>query len=292
MKKREEFTGFCLAMPVLLGAVIFFIIPMGITFWYSFTFGVGGSSFVGFENYSSIAKSSTFQLAAWNTLRFALIGVTLIMLFAFFIALLLQKKFLGSGFIRSTMIIPMIMPVGAIVMIVDIFLMENGVFNSLLSKLGKDPIGFFQSSAAFIVLLVLYIWKNIGYNVILIMAGLNMIPKELYDIASIEGAKKKDTLKMITLPLMLPNLFFVLVMSIVNCFKTYREAFLLGGERPHKSIYMIQHFLNNNFENLNYQRLSVAAVYTFGFIFLFVAVLYVIQNHNGQDTNTKSHAVK
>ena len=93
-----------------------------------------------------------------------------------------------------------------------------------------------------------------------------------------EGAGSLQKFVSITLPMMIPHLFLAAVMGVVNAFKSYREAFLLGGKHPHDSIYMIQHFLNNNFENLNYQRLSVAAIMLLLVLLVLLCGLYVFQN--------------
>ena len=158
-----------------------------------------------------------------------------------------------------------------------------GIVNGWLEGLGVPLTDWMNSPRAFWVLIGLYVWKNCGYNVILMLAGLNMIPTEYYQAADIEGASGRQKFTRITLPLIWPSLFFVFVMSVVNSFKSYREAFLLGGKHPHDSIYLLQHFLNNNFENLNYQRLSVAAVMLFMVIFALVAVLYGLQSKYGEE---------
>ena len=176
----------------------------------------------------------------------------------------------------------MVVPVASIVMVIQVFFATRGIVNTSLSTLSLPIVEWLDGSAAFWVLVGLYIWKNCGYNVILMLAGLNMIPSELYQSADIEGAGYWQKFCFITMPLIWPSLFFVFVMSVINSFKTYREAFLLGGKHPHESIYMLQHFLNNNFENLNYQRLSVAAILLFSFIFALVAVFYAVQKHYGE----------
>lgn len=102
-------------------------------------------------------------------------------------------------------------------------------------------------------------------------------------MAQLEGAGEWQYLRRVTLPLMAPSFFFVFVISVVNCFKSFREAFLLGGKNPHESIYMLQHFMNNNFESLNYQRLSVAAVLTFVLIFAMVALLFRLKERYGEE---------
>ena len=108
----------------------------------------------------------------------------------------------------------------------------------------------------------------------LFLAGLSAIPREYREAAASDGASYWQTLRYITLPLMTPTFFFILIVSIINSFKSFREAYLLGGATPHESIYMLQHFMNNNFQNLSYQRLSVAALLVFLVIFALVLVLF------------------
>lgn len=280
--KRQRRTAWLLASPVLAGLAVFFAVPFAITLWYSVTFGVGGASFVGLSNYAKVFRSSAFRLAAANTLRFLLVGVPLIMVLGFAIALLLQRKFAGTKLFRSVLLFPMVLPVASVVMVVDVFFAQYGIVNGWLENLGLPLTDWMNSPRAFWVLIGLYVWKNCGYNVILMLAGLNMIPTELYQTADIEGASGWQKFTRITLPMVWPSLFFVFVMSVINSFKSYREAFLLGGKHPHDSIYLLQHFLNNNFENLNYQRLSVAAVMLFAIIFALVALFYALQNRYGE----------
>ncbi len=280
--KRQRRTALLLASPVLAGLAVFFAVPFAITLWYSVTFGVGGASFVGLSNYAKVFRSSAFRLAAANTLRFLLVGVPLIMVLGFAVALLLQRKFAGTKLFRSVLLFPMVLPVASVVMVVDVFFAQYGIVNGWLETLGLPLTDWMNSPRAFWVLIGLYVWKNCGYNVILMLAGLNMIPTELYQTADIEGASGWQKFTRITLPMVWPSLFFVFVMSVINSFKSYREAFLLGGKHPHDSIYLLQHFLNNNFENLNYQRLSVAAVMLFAIIFALVALFYALQNRYGE----------
>ncbi|MEG2436062.1 MAG: sugar ABC transporter permease [Ruthenibacterium sp.] len=279
---QKKYTPWLLAAPVLGGLLVFFALPFCITIWYSFTFGVGGAEFVWLDNYGKVLSSAAFRLAAYNTLRFLAIAVPLIMVLGFALALLLQRKFAGTKLFRSVLLFPMVVPVASIVMVIQVFFASRGIVNTSLTTLGLPIVQWLDGPAAFWVLVGLYLWKNCGYNVILMLAGLNMIPSELYQSAAIEGANGWQKFRFITMPLICPSLFFVFVMSVINSFKTYREAFLLGGKHPHESIYMLQHFLNNNFENLNYQRLSVAAILLFSFIFVLVAVFYVVQKRFGE----------
>lgn len=275
-KSKQKMIPWLLLTPILLGMTVFFLIPFGITIYYSVTFGITGR-FVGFENYIQVWNSAAFRLAMWNTLRFLLLGVPLLLLLSFGLALLMQWKLVGTNLFQSLLLFPMVIGVSGIVVITQLLFAEEGIVNKVFMVLGIPVVQWLSGTAAFWVLLGLYIWKNFGYNVVLYLAGLNAIPKELYSYAQMEGASYVQSLRYITLPMMVPTFFFVFIMSVIQCFRTYREAFLLAGNHPHKSIYMLQHFLNNNFKNLNYQRLSVAAVCLFIVIAIVVALFYKLQ---------------
>lgn len=271
--QRQAQTGLILAAPVILGSGIFFLIPFCLMLRYSLTFGIGGSRFVGLRNYREVLESPAFRLAAANTIRFLAIGLPLIMALGLLLALLLRQKLPGAGLLRRVLLLPMVLPVASIVMLVQILFAGPGILNGILEQWGLFPRQWLNGPESFWVLVGLYVWKNCGYNVVLFLAGLNMIPEELYQTAELDGAGPWAKFRFITLPLLIPSLFFGFIFSIVNSFKVYREAFLLGGEYPAQSIYLLQHFLNNNFRNLNYQRLSVAAIILFSVIFLLVGLL-------------------
>ncbi len=281
ISKKESLTGVLFASPFLIGFIVFFIAPFIVSIFYTFTFGTGGISFVGFNNYIEVFQSSAFKLASYNTLRFIGIGVPLIMIMATIFSLMLQNKFGGVSFFRSVFLYPLVIPIASTVMVFQIIFSNSGIINTIYEWLGIPMQSFINSDKAFYVLILLYIWKNCGYNIVLLLAGLNSIPHDFYEVAEIEGATKWQCFRKITMPIMMPNFFFVFVISIINSFKSFREAFLLSGTMPHKSIYMMQHFMNNNFSNLNYQRLSVAALLVFIVIFAFVYVLFRLRKKAG-----------
>lgn len=282
MKTKEAVTGILFASPFLIGFCVFFVAPFLVSIFYTFTYGTGGTNFVGLKNYIDVLNSSAFKLASFNTFRFILIGVPLIMIFALFLSLMLQKKFSGSSFYRSVFLYPLVIPVASTVMVFQLIFDKVGILNTILEAMGLPITEWLNSDSAFYVLIFLYIWKNCGYNIVLLLAGLNSIPPDFYEVAQIEGATKFQALRKITIPIMAPNFFFVFVVSIINSFKSFREAFLLGGAMPKSnSIYMLQHFMNNNFQSLNYQRLSVAAFLTFLVIFIFIFILFMLRKKSG-----------
>ena len=274
LKTRNALSGYLLALPFLIGFAGFYLIPFLWSIRFTFTSGSGGTAFVGLRNYMDIFGSAAFQLAAWNTFRFILIGVPLLMLVSLVLALLLFDKFRGASFFRSLFMYPLVLPAASVVIVVQAFFSNDGLVNQFLSWLGLPIEDWVQSEYAFPLLIALYIWKNCGYDLVLFLAGLSAIPREYREAAASEGASYWQTLRYITLPLMTPTFFFILIVSIITSFKSFREAYLLGGATPHESIYMLQHFMNNNFQNLSYQRLSVAALLVFLVIFALVLVLF------------------
>lgn len=268
MKRREAAIGLLLAAPAVMGLLAFLVLPFGYTFLRSFTVGLGWGRFVGLENYAQLFGNRLFLLALKNTFLFLAFGLALILPLSLFLALLLQKTGKWGKGLAMALLFPMVLPASAIVIVVNLVFAENG----LLSQL-TGPTPWMDSPFAFVILLGLYLWKNVGIGVVILLAGLTTIPGELYESASMDGAGKWARLTRVTLPMLRPELLVVTILSTLNAFKNFREAFVLGGDHPHESIYMLQHFMNNNFENMNFPRLSVAAVVFFILLFCLYALL-------------------
>lgn len=130
-----------------------------------------------------------------------------------------------------------------------------------------------SSDAAFIVLVISYLWKNIGYDMILWMAGLAGIPNEIYEAARVDGAGEWRCFLSITLPNLMPSLYTITVLSFLNSFKVFREAWLVAGDYPHQSMYLLQHLYNNWFRELSFDKISAAAVINALVVFVLILVL-------------------
>lgn len=282
LKIKSSLTGVCFILPFLTGFMMLYLIPFGWSIQKTFYAGVG-VNFGGLRNYLDLFSSAAFRSAIGNTLRFIGLGVPLLMVLSFGLALVLFEKFKGCSFFRSAFLLPMVIPVASVVTVVRAFFGDEGIVIQLLKWLGFPLESWLNSELAFPLLVGLYIWKNCGYNIVLFLAGLSAIPKEYAAAAMCDGASESYIIHHITLPLMIPNLFYVFVISIINAFKSFREAYLLGGSMPHESIYMLQHFMNNNFQNLNYPRLCTAAVLVFSVIFLLVLLLFHVKRKHEVD---------
>ena len=258
-KKARE--GILLTAPLVLGCLIFYAIPFGMVIRYSLTRGAGNSHrFVGLQNYLNISSNSLFRLAFGNTMKFLAIALPLVLVIAYAIALMLRNQGNRHQTLKSVLLLPYIMPIVGIVQMVELLFADTGLLSNALLALNLPVRDWLNSEYAFIVVILLYLWKNTGYAVILLLSGLITIPKDLYEATDLDGGTRWQQFRYITVPHMWYSVFFTLVFSLINAFKSFREIFLIGGTRPHDSIYMLQHFINNSFENLNYTKLSVASV--------------------------------
>lgn len=274
---KEAAQGYAFILPSLIGFSLFFVIPFIFSLYYCFTKGIGGTEFVGFENFIDLLKSESFTLAAKNTLIFNSISVPVIIVFSLAIALLLNGGIKGTSYFRMIFVMPLVIPVASIILVWNIAFKEYGFFSGIIADFGFEPIDWLGSKWSVFILLLLFVWKNCGYNVVLFLAGLNNIPKEYYEAAKIDGAGKITIFKSITLPYLIPSGFFVFIMSIINSFKVFREAYLLAGSYPYEDLYMLQHFMNNNFFNLSYQRLTTSAFLMAIFICALVVILFKVE---------------
>jgi len=133
------------------------------------------------------------------------------------------------------------------------------------------------------VIVVLFLWKNLGYNMILFMAALANIPKELLEVADVEGASAAHKFFHIKLRYLSPTVLFVTILSMINCFKIFREVYLLAGAYPYEGLYTLQHYMNNTFTSLNYQKLSAAAVILALVMIVLIALLFKVEDIFGKD---------
>ncbi|QZY54119.1 sugar ABC transporter permease [Crassaminicella profunda] len=270
INKKERWIGFGFITPSLIGQLIFFFIPIMMTIYYAMINNPMSKEFVGFTNFITIWDNTIFIRAMKNTFIFTGISVSLIMVLSLGMAMLLNKPLFLRNIFRSCFMVPLIVPSASILMIWQVFFNFNGTLNNIVTSFGFDPIDWMNSAYARWIVVLFYVWKNIGYDMVLFLAALQNIPKEQYEAASIDGANKWQKFYHITLIHILPTFFFVFIISITNSFKIFREVYLLGGEYPYEDLYMLQHYINNLFNVLDYQKLSVSAIYMAIFIFMIV----------------------
>jgi len=235
------------------------------------------------DNYIQLLGNRAYASACINTLVFTAISVPLNMALSLAIALLLNKNIYIRSILRIAFILPLIAPTASVVLIWQVVFDFHGSLNSVLSFAGVQPIDWMNSQWTRLVVVAFYLWKNIGYNMILFLAALQNIPGEYYEAATIDGAGPVGRFINITSVFLAPTTFFVLIISIINSFKVFREIYLISANYPHESIYMLQHYMNNMFMSLDYQKLSTAAVMMAFVIVVIVFVLFRVEKKISQD---------
>lgn len=219
-----------------------------------------GERFAGLDNYRLVLENQAFRLAAGNTVKFLFVCIPLLLAVSLGCALLVNGAGRMGKFFKTTFLLPMAVPVASIVLLWKLFLDDDGYLNQTLAFFHLPAASWLGSPAAFGVLIFTYLWKNVGYDMLLWLAGLAAIPDEQYEAARVDGAGTFACFRYVTLPGLRPSLLVTSILSLVNAFKVFREAYLIAGDYPHESIYMLQHLFNNWFANLDMQKMSAAAV--------------------------------
>jgi multiple sugar transport system permease protein len=280
-KVSEAGKAWLFLLPSFLGVVFFVLLPFADVIRRSFCEAMS-SRFVGLSNYRLVLHNAAFLLAVKNTGRFLLTCIPLLLAVSFILSLLLYYQKKHTEFFKMSFLLPMAIPVASVVLLWRLLFHQNGLINVLLLHFGIEKIDFMNTSKAFLVLGFSYLWKNTGYNVILWLTGLNGISVNLYEAASVDGAGFFAKLRYITLPQLLPSVYVITILSFVNSFKVFREAYLVAGDYPHESIYMLQHLFNNWFVNLDVQKMSAAAVMCV-VIFIILILLFKRIDRDGEE---------
>lgn len=264
--------------PSLLGVGLFVLIPFLDVARRSFLTAMG-DSFVGIENYKTVIGNEAFQLAARNTARFLFTCIPLLMVISLGTAVMVYGLKWMKELVKTIFLFPMAVPIASIVVLWRLVFDQNGYLNGFLSMLNLQTTDWMNSSSAFYVLVGSYLWKNTGYDMILWLTGLSGISDSLYEAAKIDGAGRWQCFRYITAPLLKPSAAMIGVLSLVNSFKVFREAYLIAGDYPHKSIYMLQHLFNNWFVSLDMQKMSAASV-----MLALLTAMIIIGVHKNHET--------
>lgn len=260
--------------PSVAGLLIFYLIPFLMAFYYSFINNMSSRKFIGLHNYIDTFKNQMFQKAMFNTTLFMLIGIPLLIISALLVAILLTKMLRGQTIFMSILILPIIIPSGVTAHFWKSIFDINGIINKILYRLELPIIGFPSSKWAILIPIVIYLWKNTGFIAVIFYAGLKRIPKAYYEYASCSGANSWQKFSYITCTYLSPTTFIVLILSFVNSFKIFKEIYILYGNYPPDNLYMLQHYMNNQFFSLNVQKLSSASYILFFLVSIIVFILF------------------
>ena len=281
--RKLKFKSGLFIAPSFLGVMAFFIVPFGVIIYYSVLDNPISANYVGFENFKNVATNEAFMTAVKNTGMFSLIAVPLAVVLSLILAMVLDLNIPFRSQFRTFFLSPMMVPVASIVLIWQVLFHNNGAVNDLVMKFGMDRIDWMKSDYSIIVIVVLFLWKNLGYNMILFMAALASIPKDILEVARLENANPLQTFFYVKIRYLSSTILFVTIMSLISSFKIFREIYLLTTDYPYPTMYMLQHYMNNKFKKLDYQALSAGAIMMSVVMILIIGLLFIIDEYFGKD---------
>ncbi len=263
--RRQRLAFLLFLLPSLAGVTLFVLLPFLDVVGRSFRTAVTGE-FTGIKNYGVIFRNQAFVLAVKNTARFTVVCIPLLVLAGLLIAFPLSAM-KEAGLIKSVYLFPLAMPTATIVLVWKMVFYRQGFLNLFLTRLGEMTglwgsvtIDYLGTGASFWVLVGSYLWKNTGYTVVLWLAGILAIPNEFIEAAEVDGAGRFQCIRHIILPNLKGSFYTIVVLSFLNSFKIYREAYLVAGSYPQENIYLLQHLFNNWFVNMEFDKMAAAAV--------------------------------
>lgn len=256
-------------LPGLCGVTVFFFLPFADVIRRSFVQTISGK-FCGFGNYQMVIQNSAFQLAVKNTVRFLLVCLPLLLLISLILAIIVnalwtalekkQKADFTLRTIKTAYLLPMAIPAASVVLLWKLMFDRQGFVNGVCHMLGLQGVDWMNTQAAFAVLVFSYIWKNLGYTMVLWLAGLSSVSPAIYEAAKVDGAGSWTRFFKITLPLIRPMIFTIVILSFLNSFKVFREAYLVAGNYPQEDMYLLQHLFNNWFLDLSVDKMAAGSV--------------------------------
>ncbi|MBR0092896.1 MAG: sugar ABC transporter permease [Lachnospiraceae bacterium] len=282
-EQRTRFLSLLYLSPSIIGVLVFFVIPFLVVIYYSMVNNPVQGRFVGLKNFAGVWNNEAFRQAGLNTLRFSFTAVPLAVVGSLLLAAIMESKIPFKSRFRTFFLSPIMVPIASVVLIWQVLFHYNGLVNEVFTLLGGTRIDWFKSTHAQIAVVLLFLWKNLGYNMILFMAALSSVPQDLIEVAQLEGASKLQIFLRIKLRFLSPTILFVTIMSLISSFKVFREVYLLAGAYPVSSLYMLQHYMNNTFRSLDYQKLSAAAIIMSGVIIVLFFIMYKAEDRFGRD---------
>lgn len=274
--RRSKWTGLSFLLPGFCGVAVFSLLPFMDVIRSSFVQVVSGR-FCGLENYRIVLHNRAFLLAVKNTLRFLLVCLPLLLGISLVLAFLLHAWQMAFHqklrLLKAAYLVPMAIPAASLVMLWKLMFDKHGFVNGILHLCGIHAVDWMNTGAAFFVLVFSYIWKNLGYTMVLWLAGLSSISPDLYEAAEMDGAGRMTQFFKITLPLIRPLIFTIVVLSFLNSFKVFREAYLVAGNYPQEDMYLLQHLFNNWFTDLSVDKMAAGSVLLALVIAVFVLLL-------------------
>ena len=280
--RNLKWIGPAFLLPNFLGVLCFSLLSMLRVLAGSFQSAVSGR-WMGLGNYEAVLNNSAFRLAFSNTARFTAVCVPLLLLLSLALAVALYALPGVGSHLRSVFLMPMAVPAASVVLVWKVLFHDNGLLNAAAQTLGGTGVRWMASDAAFWMLIISYIWKNLGYTVVLWTTGLTAIPEGIYEASRVDGANGWQTFRYVTLPNLRSTAYSITVLSLLNSFKVFREAWLVAGDYPQERMYLLQHLYNNWFRELDFDKIAAASVLTSAVVLVLILLLQNAWDKEGSD---------
>lgn len=271
---REALWGYFFLLPNVLGFLVFTLGPVmaalliSLTKWDAIT----SPQFIGLANYIRLlTRDTTFRKVLWNTVYFTGVSVPLGTVLALTLALLLNQKLRGVLVYRTVYFLPVISSMVGVALVWQwLYNVEYGLINQFLFTLGiTGPKWLASTRWAMPAVIIMSVWKGLGYNMVIFLAGLQDVPEFLYEAAELDGANGWQKLRNVTLPMLQPTTFFVIVMSIIGSFQVFDQVFVMTSGGPARATSVIVHYLYQNaFQYFEMGYASAMAYVLFAIIFV------------------------
>lgn len=270
MRKKLTFkkmsSAWLFVIPALIPLIVFWIYPILRSICISFTdwdYMSPTYNFVFFDNFIALFRDQRFYDALWNTVVFTLGTLLPTIVLGLMLALLLQKSFKGSGIIKFILFSPWITPTVAVSIVWTwIYDPGTGIANTILNLFGLPGLQWIKSSqTAMLAVIIVTVWKSLGYAMIFYLTALEKVPKELYEASGMDGAKSWQRFRDVTIPCMSPTTFFLMIITMVNSLQAYDQIQILTQGGPSGStrtlLYM---YYQLGFEEFNMGQATAVAI--------------------------------
>jgi len=277
IRKGEAVWGFAFILPSIMGILLFWVFPIGFSFTLSFSKWemFGKPVFIGFQNYQKVFHDELFWQSLLNTVYFTCGTVFIGIIFSLILAVALNKKIMGVKIYRGIYFLPVVTMTAAVAIVwLWIYNPDYGLANYLLGKVGiEGPQWIYDTTWAMPSLIILSIWKDLGFNMVLYLAALQDIPKTLYEAAIIDGATRWGKFRYITLPLITPTIFFTLIMSTIGSLQVFQQSYLMTQGGPGNStLTMVYYMYRLGFEQFKMGRATSVAWISFAIMFILTII--------------------
>lgn len=289
LSQRRQQAGLFFVLPAVLFTLVFFIIPLIMTFWMSLNNWplLGKYFFIGLDNYIKLASDNQFWSSLWFTTKYTALVTPFIFIFAFILALLVDLPLRGVSVFRTAYFLPVVIGLGTSSLLWVWLLNDRvGIVNGLLMDLGwiKNPVIWLgNKDLAMFSIIFSVVWKTVGFTMILLLAGMQAIPEELYQAATVDGASFWARLRYITLPLLRRTFALALVLSMIGSYLAFDQFFIMTRGGPSNQTITVVYWIFTN--SFTYFKMGYGAALSIVLLAILVLLsiiqLYLLRNDTG-----------